>query len=263
MTRPRPPGGSVSQLPARLYAARLRARSRWRRLSITLTVFAVLLASVGYLVLWHTSLFAVTAVRVVGARTVPAAQILRAAAIGEGVPLAAVDTGGATRRVAAIPAIASASVSLDWPHTVVVSVVERVPAALISPRSQGSGYEVVDAGGVVFATVATPNTGPTAGLPVIAVTGGAAVRPVVVTAVVSGALAALRALPRALESRVTGISAADSFAIILRLSGGATVDWGDGTNYAAKAADLAAMVKLYPKASAYDVSAPNAPALSP
>jgi len=255
MTRPRPPGGSVSQLPARLYAARLRARSRWRRLSITLTVFALLLVAAGYLVVWHTSLFAVTTVRVVGAHRVPPAQILRVAAIGKGVPLAAVDTGGATRRVAAIPAIASDTVTLDWPHTVIVTVVERVPAALLSPRTPGAGYQVVDANGVVFATVDLP----TPGLPVIAITGGAAVR----GPAVSGALAALRALPHALESRVTGISAADTYAIILRLSGGATVDWGDGTDYAAKAADLAAMVKLYPKASAYDVSAPNAPALSP
>jgi cell division protein FtsQ len=251
----RPPSGSVSHLPARLYAARLRARSRWRRLSVTLTVLALMLATCVYVVLWHTSLFAVTTVRVAGARTVPAAQILRAAAIGDGVPLTEVDTSGATRRVAAIPAIASASVSLDWPHTVVVTVVQRVPAALISPRTPGTGYQVVDSGGVVFATVAAP----TPGLPVIAVTGGAAVR----ASAVPGALAALRALPTALEARVTAVSAADSFAIVLRLSGGATVDWGDGADYARKAADLAAMVKLYPGASGYDVSAPDAPALSP
>ena len=255
MTRPRSPGATVSQLPARLYAARQRARSRWRRLSVTLTVFALVLATAGYFVLWHTSVFGVTTVRVVGAHTVPTKQILHAAAISDGVPLAEVDTNGASRRVDAIPAVASASVSVDWPHTVIVSVVERVPSALISPQSAGADYQVVDSGGVVFATVATP----TPGLPVIAITGGAAVR----AAAVSGALAALRALPPSIEARVTGISAADSFAIVLRLSGGATVDWGDGTDYAAKAADLAAMVKLYPKASGYDVSAPDAPALSP
>lgn len=254
-TGPRPPGATVSQLPARLYAARQRAKSRWRRLAVTLTVLASLLAAAAYAVVWHTSLFAVSAVKVVGNRAVPAGQILAAAGIGAGVPLAAVDAGAAARRVDAIPAVASAEVSLDWPHTVVVSVVERRPAALLPVAAPGTGYQVVDAGGVVFATVAKA----TAGLPVISVTGGTAVR----TAAVAGALAALRALPPALRSRVTGISAADPFAIVLRLSGGAVVDWGGGSDYASKAADLAAMVKLYPKASGYDVSAPNAPALSP
>jgi cell division protein FtsQ len=259
-TGPRPPGGTVSQLPARLYAARLRARSRWRRLTATLTVFALLLAAAGYLVLWHTSLFAVDTVRVVGNHAVPAKQILSVAAIGDGSPLAALDTGAAARRVDTIPAVASASVRLDWPHTVVVSVVERVPAALLPVRAPGKGYQVVDSDGVVFATV----SGATPGLPVISVTGGPAVR----TAAVSGALAALRSLSPAIKSRITGISADDPFGITLRLSGdaqshAATVNWGDGTDYVVKAADLAAMVKLYPKASDYDVSAPNAPALSP
>jgi cell division protein FtsQ len=254
-TGPRPPGGTVSQLPARLYAARQRAKSRWRRLTVTLTVLALLLAAAAYAVLWHTSLFAVGTVRVVGNRAVAARQILAAAGIDHGVPLEAVDTGAAARRVDAIPAVASAEVSVDWPHTVVVSVVERAPAALLPVAAPGTGYQVVDSGGVVFATVAAP----TPGLPVISVTGGATVR----TAVVSGALAALRALPPALRSRVVGISAADPFAIVLRLSGGALVDWGDGSEHASKAADLATMVKLYPKASGYDVSAPNAPALSP
>lgn len=254
-TGPRLPGGTVSQLPARLYAARQRAKSRWRRLTVTLTVLALLLAATVYAVLWHTSLFAVGTVRVAGNRSVPAEQILAAAGIGDGIPLESVDTGAAAERVDAIPAVASAEVSLDWPHTVVVSVVERVPAALLPVRAPGTGYQVVDSGGVVFAAVATP----TPGLPVISVTGGAAVR----TAAVSGALAALRALPPAVRSRVSGISADDAFAITLRLSGGATVKWGDGSSAAAKAADLAALVKLYPKASGYDVSAPNAPALSP
>lgn len=254
-TGPRPHGAAVSQLPARLYAARLRARSRWRRLAVTLTVFAALVALGVYGLLWHTSVFGVSTVKVAGAHAVPAGQILAAAAVREGSPLEGVDTGAAARRVEAIPAVASATVSLHWPHTVVVSVVERVPAALLPVAPPGAGYQVVDAGGVVFAAVAAP----TPGLPVISVTGGASVR----TPVVAGALAALRALPPALESRVTGISAADPFALVLKLSGKASVDWGDGTDPAGKAADLAALVKLYPKASGYDVSAPNAPALSP
>src|SRR6185503_9712830 len=78
---PRRPDGAnrVSDLPARLYAARLRTRSRRRRLSVTLTVTACVCALAGYLVLWHTSLIAVSGVRVQGAKSVPAATVLKAA----------------------------------------------------------------------------------------------------------------------------------------------------------------------------------------
>jgi cell division protein FtsQ len=93
----------VSDLPARLYAARLRARSRRRRLAVTLTVAACLLALTGYLVLWHTSLIAVRGVRVVGAGNVPAATVLAAARIRTGGPMAALDPAAVAARVETVP----------------------------------------------------------------------------------------------------------------------------------------------------------------
>lgn len=240
----------VSTLPARLYAARMRSRERWRRLSVTITVALILLFILAYVVVWHTSLFAVTSVRVVGEKKVSAQQVISASAIGKGTPLVSVDTGGAAAGVEKLPQIASAQVSLDWPHTVVVTVTERVPAALIPT---GAGYDVVDVSGVVFGTVASP----VAGLAVIQVQGGPAVK----AAVVPGALAALKALPADIEHQVTGISASSEYSITLALRRGVTVDWGGGDNASAKAADLIALMRLG-RATRYDVSAPDAPAMS-
>jgi cell division protein FtsQ len=240
----------VSTLPARLYAARMRSRERWRRLSVTVTVALILLFIAAYVVVWHTSLFAVTNVRVVGEKSVSAQQVISASALGTGTPLVSVDTGGAASRVEKLPQIASARVSLDWPHSVVITVTERVPAALIP---NGSGYDVVDVSGVVFKTVAKP----IAGLAVIQVQGGPAVK----AAVVPGALAALKALPSDIDRRIIGIAASSEYSIVLTLQRGITVEWGGSDSATAKAADLVAMMRLG-RATRYDVSAPEDPAMS-
>lgn len=239
----------VSDLPARLYAARLRARSRWRRLSITLTVTACLLAFLVYMLLWHTSLIAVRGVHVLGAKKVPTAQILTAAQVPVGGAMAAFDPAAAIARVERIPQIASANVGKDWPGTVVVSVVERVPAALVPDTN---GFEVVDSGGVVFGQVSRP----TAGLPVITVSA-----PAKPDEVVPGALAALRALPTVVDTRISAITASDPYAITLRFTDGATVNWGGGEDPADKARNLLALLRIG-GAEHYDVSAPDAPAMS-
>jgi cell division protein FtsQ len=244
------PTPSVSRLPAQLYAARMRARERWRRLSVTVTVALALLAVAGYFIIWHTSALAVDSVRVVGQKTVPAQQVVAAAGLRIGSPLASADLDGARARVQRIPQIASASLSRDWPHSVVISIVERTAAALIP---DGGGYDVVDASGVVFGRSA----GVLPGLAVIQVQGGADVK----AAVVPGALAALKALPSDIAHRVTGITASSPYSITLRLSGGVTVDWGGGDDASAKAQDLAALMHVR-KAVRYDVSAPEAPAMS-
>ena len=239
----------VSDLPARLYAARLRARARWRRLSVTLTVAAAVLALIGYLLLWHTSLIAVRGIRVVGVKSITASRVLTAAQIAAGSPMAALDTGSAAAKVELIPQVASANVSKDWPGTVVITVTERQPAALV-PDAQG--FEVVDGGGVVFGQVSKA----VSGLPVITVSA-----PAKADQVVPGALAALRALPAAVAKQISAITASDPYAITLRFTDGATVNWGGGDDPVDKARDLVALLRIG-GGRHYDVSAPDAPAMS-
>ncbi|MBR7828595.1 FtsQ-type POTRA domain-containing protein [Actinospica sp. MGRD01-02] len=239
----------VSDLPARLYAARLRARARWRRLSVTLTVAACLLALIGYLLLWHTSLIAVRGIKVAGVKSITAAQVLTAAQIGSGGPMAALNTAAAAARIERIPQVASANVRKDWPGTVVITVTERQPAALVP---DARGYQVVDSGGVVFGQVAKPSKG----LPVITVSA-----PAKAADVVPGALAALRALPSGVSKQISAITASDPYAITLRFTDGATVNWGGGDDAVDKARDLVALLRIG-GGRHYDVSAPDAPAMS-
>ena len=239
----------VSDLPARLYAARMRARTRWRRLSVTITVAVCLVALVGYLVLWHTSLIAVRGIRVVGAKSITSASVLTAAQIRAGSPMAALDTAAAATRVGAIPQVASAQVDRDWPGTVIITVVERSAAALVP---DAHGYQVVDGGGVVFGQVSAA----TKGLPVITVSA-----PAKADEVVPGALAALRALPVGVTKEITAITASDPYAITLRFTDGATVNWGGADAAVDKARDLLALLRIG-GGRHYDVSAPDAPAMS-
>jgi cell division protein FtsQ len=242
--------GVVSRLPEQLYAARMRARERWRRLSITIAVALVLLAVAVYFVVWHTSLFALSSVRVAGEKHLPAQRIITASALSDGTPLASLDTGAAAARVEKLPQIASATVSLDWPHTAVITVTERVPAALVP---DGARYDVVDVSGVVFGV----QDAPSGGLPVIEVQGTPAVK----AAVVPGALAALRALAPQIAGQVSGISASSQYSISLKLRNGSVVIWGGPDDASAKAADLAALLRVG-RAARYDVSAPEDPAMS-
>ena len=239
----------VSDLPARLYAARLRARARWRRLAVTLTVACALVALLVYLLLWHTALIAVRGIRVVGAKSVSNSQILTTSQIRSGSSMAGLDTGAAAARIERIPQVASARVSKDWPGTVVVTIVERVAAALV-PDAQG--YEVVDSGGVVFGQEAKA----VSGLPVITVSA-----PAKADEVVPGALAALRALPAAVDRRIAAVTASDPYAITLRFTDGSTVNWGGGDDAVDKARDLEDLLRIA-GGTHYDVSAPDAPAMS-
>jgi cell division protein FtsQ len=200
---------------------------------------------------WHTSVFDVEHVRVRGEKALTAAQITGAAKVPQGVPLESLNVDAVTRRVAAVPRVASVSVSRSFPHTVVISVTERQAAALVPVPG---GYDEIDLTGVTFATVKAQ----VAGVPIITIAPslGTSAR----AAIVTGTLAALRALPAALAARVQSVTGDDMYGITLNFPGGVTVDWGGGDNSAEKAHVLAALMK---QAHAhYDVSAPSAPAVS-
>ncbi len=81
--------------------------------------------------LWAGPLLAVRSVRVDGATTLPAEQVREAAGVAEGTPLLQVDVEAATRRVAELPQVADVQVSRGWPATVVITVVERTPLAVV------------------------------------------------------------------------------------------------------------------------------------
>jgi cell division protein FtsQ len=197
-------------------------------------------------------LLAVRAVQVDGAATMPADQVTEAAGIGEGTPLLRVDVAAAEARVARLPHVADVEVTRDWPDSVVITVVERVPVVVVGEPGRRS---LVDEDGVLFDTV----TGtPPAGVVPLDVPDPGPGDP----ATLAG-LAAVSALPADVRARVAGATADTAEDVALTLTDGTVVRWGDAGRSAAKAAALVALLEqiaaegLEP-AGTIDVSAPGA-----
>ena len=227
-----------------------RPHGRPRRL---LQVAAALLvvAGLGWLLLAGPVL-AVRAVQVDGLSTLPAEQVREAAGIAEGTPLLRVDVDAAETRVARLPQVASVEVTRGWPDSVVVTVVERKPVAVVGERGQRS---LVDAEGVLFDTVT--GDAPDGVVPLDVATPGPED-----PATLAG-IAALSSLPAAVRKEVASAAAASADDISLTLTDGTVVRWGDASESGEKSAALVGILEqisdenLEP-AGTIDVSAPDA-----
>jgi cell division protein FtsQ len=157
----------------------------------------------------------VRTVQVDGVGTLSAEQVVQAAGIAPGTPLVRVDTGTAASRVAALPQVAAVEVTRGWPQTVVVTLVERVPVAVVEDAGSRS---LVDRDGILFDTI----TGdPPAGVVPLTVPD-----PGPDDAATTAALGALTSLPRDVRDQVTGVSATSADDVTLILTDGRTVLWG-------------------------------------
>jgi cell division protein FtsQ len=233
------PASSPRRFPERAQARRW---SRWK-VALVLLGTAGLLAAAAWAVL-ESRLFAVRAVEVTGTSRLSAAQVVAAADVLEGTPLARVDTGAVAGRVRELPAVRTVDVVRRWPHRVQIVVRERAPAAV---RPHGSSFSLVDRSGIAFDVVkARP-----AGLPLLSApvdAGPEALR---------AALDVLAATPPAVRPQVVEVRAASPDHVTLRLTQGRTVVWGSPDRGDRKAEVLTALMTR--RAKTYDVSAPDAP----
>ncbi|WP_324277414.1 cell division protein FtsQ/DivIB [Blastococcus brunescens] len=127
--------------------ARRRGRmTRRRRRLVQLVAALAAVAAVAWLLLAGPVL-AVRDVRVDGLVTLPAEQVQEAAGIGDGTPLLRVDVEAAEARVGRLPQVSAVEVTRNWPDSVVITVVERVPVAIVGQPGRRS---LVDADGVLF-----------------------------------------------------------------------------------------------------------------
>lgn len=231
---------------------RFRQRRRAGRLRRVVRVLVAVLGvgavgTAGWAV-YFSSWFAVSQVVVVGAHRVSVAQVEQAAEVPLGRPILRVNTDGIRRHVQAIAQLSSVVVVTQWPHTVRITVVERVPAAVLGLAA--GGYELLDRDGVNLGQVAAR---PSA-LPLLVLD------PAADPATVRAAAAVAAALTPRLAARVRSVTAQTANSVQLSLTNGSIVRWGDATQGAIKAEVLAALMKQH--AAVYDVSAPYAPTIA-
>jgi cell division protein FtsQ len=223
----------------RQWARRLRSARPW-----LLAVGALGLVVVGVWAVFFSSWLATEQVDVGGTTIVSSDEVLKAAEIDLGTPLVRVDLDAARDRIEALPAVDSATVHRSWPHTIEITVKERVPLATVPRRGQ---WLAMDDEGVLF----RPTPIRDAGLPIVALARGAdeSARQEVASVVA--------ALPDDLMAQTRRVRAQTMDSITLNLADGRSVRWGSADESQRKVQVLAILLKQ--KASVYDVSVPEQP----
>jgi cell division protein FtsQ len=209
---------------------------------------AALIAGVGWALL-GSSFLVVRTVRTTGS-AVPRALVLGAAGINRGTPLIRIDTRAVARRVEQITQVERARVTLSWPDAIVIWTKRRTAVFAVRARH---GYDLVDSYGVVLRWM--PDA--TAGLMTLRQPAGRDVPagqfrrdPAVLAA---GAV--VRKLPAWLRGRVSEVLAGGPANVTLILHGGIRVRWGSPGYGAAKASEVAILLRT--RAGYYDVSDPD------
>lgn len=239
-----------------VFAARARRRRLRRLLAVAALVGAVIMVSgTAWLVGWS-GVLAVNAVSVEGAGDPLddglAEEVRVAAGAPMGTPLARVDTGAVTERVLALPEVADVEISRSWPTTLTIEVTPRVGVATVRA---GDTWWQLDESGVMFAeATARPES-----LPVLTAPAGEDDEKVRAAGV-----AVLTGLPADVRKLVKGVEAKSEADIRLELADDVEVKWGTADRIDDKAAVLLALIAAQEDApSAYDVSAPDHPAVTP
>ncbi|KWX65760.1 cell division protein FtsQ/DivIB [Mycobacterium sp. NAZ190054] len=204
---------------------------------------AVLVVGLG-LLLYFTPIMSVRNIVVVGVGAVTQDEVVGAAAVTPGTPLLQVDTDSIAERVAGIRRVASARVQRQYPSTLRVTIVERVPVVL---KDYPDGVHLFDKDGVDFAVAPPPP-----GIPYLDTQNPGPNDPAT-----RAALEVMTSLRPDVASQIGRVSAPSVAAITLTLVDGRTVVWGTTDRTEEKALKLAAL--LTQPGQVYDVSSPDLP----
>lgn len=218
----------------------------WRPVLVVVLLVG-LATGAGWLVFFSSTL-AVQGVQVEGTAVLAGREVQRAAAVPTGEPLARVDLGAVAERVRNLAPVLEVDVSRAWPDRVRIDVVEREAVAVVD---QAGVLRGVDDRGVMFRRYAVRPPGMPL-LRIASATGADAL---------AEAARVVELLPADISARVEYVAVSTVDTISLRLRSGQTVQWGSAESSAQKAEVLT--VLLEQKASAYDVSVPGQPVITP
>lgn len=246
-------------VPARLRRRRAEirrdhGRKRLRRLIALGVLVAVGAAAWGAL---RSPLLDVDEITVTGSDHVDGAAALRATGLSKGTAMMDVSPAEATERLEALPWIASASVSREWPNRVEIDLVDRTPVAQIA---SGDDYALVDTTGRVLEDGGDRRDD----LPVLI--GARAAKPGSAVRNADALLATASSVPETERKRIVDIGLADDGAIAVGVREGGTVTLGRSEGFDAKFASLTTMLEHLgdlAEGCTLDVSVPTAPTLTP
>jgi cell division protein FtsQ len=204
---------------------------------------AVVVVGLG-LLLYFTPIMSARSIVVTGVGAVTQEEVVGAAGVAPGTPLLQVNTDAVAERVAGIRRVASARVQRQYPSTLRITVVERVPVVV---RDYPDGVHLFDRDGVDFATGPPPP-----GIPYLDTENPGPDDPAT-----EAALTVMTSLRPEVAGQVGRVSAPSVASITLTLIDGRTVVWGTTDRTEEKALKLAAL--LTQPGQVYDVSSPDLP----
>lgn len=190
------------------------------------------------------SVFDLRRVVVNGNELVAGARIIEVANAPIGEPMVQLDTEAIAGRVSAIPAVASATVSTRWPHSIVVEVTER---DLAVQRPQAGRWQWVDPSGLIFHETTARQDG------VVVVR-----TPTMQSRFLADGVAVAAALTPELAARLQHIRVDAPDRITLVLDDGRSVVWGSVDDSPTKAQVATALLAVE-GATILDVSSPARP----
>jgi len=220
-----------------------RGAVRGLKVMIWTVVLVALFVGLG-LLLYFTPIMAARNVVITGLGAVTQDEVVAAAAVKQGTPLLQINTDDVAERVATIRRVGSARVQREYPSTLRITVVERLPIVV---KDYPDGPHLFDRDGVDFATAPPPPN-----LPYLE-----ADNPGPSDAPTKAALAVMTALRPEVAGQVARVSAPSVAAITLTLVDGREVVWGTTDRTEEKAQKLAAL--LTQPGHIYDVSSPDLP----
>ncbi|KRE28673.1 cell division protein FtsQ [Mycobacterium sp. Soil538] len=206
-------------------------------------VIAVLVVGIG-LLLYFTPIMSARSIVVTGLGAVTQDEVVSVAAVPPGTPLLQVNTDAVAEKVAGIRRVASARVQREYPSTLRITVVERVPVVV---RDYPDGVHLFDKDGVDFASGPPPP-----GIPYLDTENPGPDDPAT-----KAALEVMTSLRPDVATQVGRVSAPSVAAITLTLIDGRTVVWGTTDRTEEKALKLGAL--LTQPGKVYDVSSPDLP----
>ena len=206
-------------------------------------LLAVVVVGLG-LLLYFTPIMSARSIVVTGVGAVTQEEVVAAAGVAQGTPLLQVDTDTVAERVAGIRRIATARVQRQYPSTLRITIVERVPVVV---KDYPDGVHLFDRDGVDFATAPPPP-----GIPYLE-----AENPGPDDPATRAALEVMTSLRPEVASQVGRVTAPSVAAVTLTLIDGRTVVWGTTDRTEEKALKLAAL--LTQPGRVYDVSSPDLP----
>jgi cell division protein FtsQ len=220
-------------------------RGTIRGLKVVIWTMLLALAAVALgLILYFTPLMSARNVVVTGTGVVTREEIVDAAKVQVGTPLLQINTDQVADRVAAIRRLASARVQREYPSTLRITVVERIPIVV---KDYPDGPHLFDKDGVDFATGPPPPA-----LPYLDVDNPGPADPPT-----KAALEVMTALRPEVAGQVGRVAAPSVASITLTLADGRVVVWGTTDRTQEKADKLAAL--LTQPGHTYDVSSPDLP----